>query len=312
MADDVHAEHAVGLGIGQNLHETVGRRHRPRPPVGGEGEAADRVIDSGLLKRLLRQPDGGDLGRGVDHAGDRIVVHVRGLPRDDLGGGDPFFLGLVREHRPGDHVADGVDAWRAGLEALVDLDAALPVQRDAHAVEAEAFRVGPAADRHQHHVHIERCGLTARDRLHGEPDALVGALGAGDLGAELEGELLAAQQAVHLRCDLAVHPGQDAVEELDHRDLGAEAAPDRAHFEADVTTADHGHTRRHLRQRERAGGGDDALLVHVHAGERCGDAPGRDHHRTGRDSAGLRALDLDRAGACEARVALQVGHVVVL
>ena len=43
-----------------------------------------------------------------------------------------------------------------------------------------------------------------------------------------------------------------------------------------------------------------------------GDAPGRDHYCTGRDSAGLRALDLDRAGACEARVALQVGHVVLL
>ena len=141
-------------------------------------------------------------------------------------------------------------------------------------------------------------------------DALVSTLGAGDLGAKLEGDFLAPEKPVHLSRDLAVHPGQDAVEELDHRDLGTEAAPDRAHFEADVATADHGHTRRHLRQRERTGGGDDALLVHVHAGERCGDAPGRDHHRTGRDSAGLRALDLDRAGACEARVALQVGHVV--
>ena len=120
------------------------------------------------------------------------------------------------------------------------------------------------------------------------------------------------QQAVHLGRDLAVHPGQDAVEELDHRDLGAEAAPDRAHFEPDVAAADHRHARRHLWQGQRTGGGNDALLVHLDAAERGGDAAGRDHYCTGRDSAGLRTLDLDRAGACEAGVALQVGHVVLL
>ena len=49
--------------------------------------------------------------------------------------------------------------------------------------------------------------------------------------------------------DLAVHAGQDAVEELDHRHLGAEPPPDRAEFQPDDAGADDHQARRHLRQR---------------------------------------------------------------
>ena len=279
--------------------------------MAAKGKAAHRVVDVGLFQRFLGEADGGGLRRGVDDAGDRLVIHVPAPAGNDLGNGDAFFLGLVGEHGACDHVADGVDAGCGGLEALVHRDAALAVQFDANALETEALRVGPAADRDQHHVHIERRALAARDRLHGEPHALVGALRAGDLGAELEGDLLAPEQPVHLGRDLAVHAGQDAVEELDHGDLGAEPAPDRAHFEADVASADHRHACRHLRQRERAGGGDDALLVHLDSRKRRGDAAGRDHHRASRDGARVRPFDLDRAGACQARMTLEVGHVVL-
>ena len=63
------------------------------------------------------------------------------------------------------------------------------------------------------------------------------------------------------RRDLAVHAGQDAVEELDHRHLRAEPPPDRAELEPDHAGADHQQLLRHLVERERAGRGDDALLV---------------------------------------------------
>ena len=36
-------------------------------------------------------------------------------------------LRLVRQHRPGDHVADGVDARHAGAEVRADLNAAAPL-----------------------------------------------------------------------------------------------------------------------------------------------------------------------------------------
>ena len=51
-------------------------------------------------------------GLGVDHARDHPVVHVAVLAGDGLGDRDALVLGLVREHRPGDRVADRVDARR--------------------------------------------------------------------------------------------------------------------------------------------------------------------------------------------------------
>ena len=71
-------------------------------------------------------PTRGDLGEGVDHVGDHVVVHVAGLAGQDLGRRHALVLGLVRQHRAGDHVADGVDAGHVGLVVRID-DDALPV-----------------------------------------------------------------------------------------------------------------------------------------------------------------------------------------
>ena len=69
------------------------------------------------------------------------------------------------------------------------------------------------------------------------------------------------------RRDLAVHAGQDAVEEFDHRHLRAEPPPHRAELEPDHAGADHEQVLRHLVERERAGRGHDALLVDLDARE---------------------------------------------
>jgi hypothetical protein len=44
---------------------------------------------------------------------------------------NPLVLGLVREHRSRDHVADRIDAWHVGRVAMIDLDAAAIVEPDA-------------------------------------------------------------------------------------------------------------------------------------------------------------------------------------
>ena len=82
--------------------------------VGGEREFADLVGDAGGLQLLLGLADRGDLRAGVDHVRDDVVVHVAGLAGEDFGDRDALVLGLVRQHRPGDHVADGVDAGHIG------------------------------------------------------------------------------------------------------------------------------------------------------------------------------------------------------
>ena len=77
----------------------------------------------GCFELFLGLADGGDLREGVDDIRDDVVVHVPGLAGEDLGHGDAFILGLVREHRAAIDIADGEDAGDAGLEVAVDDDA---------------------------------------------------------------------------------------------------------------------------------------------------------------------------------------------
>src|SRR6185295_4039534 len=107
--------------------------------------------------------------------GDHVVVHVAGLAAQDLGHRHAFVLGLVGQHRAGNHVADGVDAGNAGLKVLVDDDAAPVVELHSPAIEAEAVGVGHPADGDQHHVGLQLSGLAgAAGRLDG--DAVAGAV----------------------------------------------------------------------------------------------------------------------------------------
>ena len=82
-----------------------------------------------------------------------------------------------------------------------------------------------------------------------------------DLRRQPELHALLRQDALELPSDLDVHAGQDAVEELDDGDLRAEPAPDRAELEPDDAGADDQELLRHLVELERAGRGDDHLLV---------------------------------------------------
>ena len=126
------------------------------------------LISPLLLRRFLGQADAGDLGHGVDHARDDIVVHDAGQAGDILGDRDALVLGLVREHRAGDDVADRPDAGDLGREVVIGLDLAALVGREADLVEAEAVGVRPAADRHQHAIGLDRLGVAARGGLDGQ------------------------------------------------------------------------------------------------------------------------------------------------
>ena len=82
---------------------------------------------------------------------------------------------------------------------------------------AEAVGVGPAADRHEHDVGLDRLGRAARGGLDRQRRLLALDRDAGDLGRELELEALLLEDLVRFLADLAVEAGQDLVEELDAR-----------------------------------------------------------------------------------------------
>src|SRR5690606_28080311 len=301
-AEHVRAEDPVGRLVGEYLDEAVGGVHGARPAVRHEGELADAVGDAGRLQFLLGASDAGDLRRGVDDARHRLVVDVAALAGQVLGDGDALLLGLVRQHRAGDRVADRVDALDVGLQVAVDLDAAALVELDADALQTQALEVGLAADGDENGVAVEGFRLATFSRLQGQLDAAFRRLGAGHLGRELEAHALAAEDALELLADLAVHRRDEAVEELDDRDLRAQPRPHRAQLQADVAAADHDQVLRHLGQRERTGRGDDALLVDRDAGQ-------VDVGRAGRDDdvlrLVLRAVDLDLIRPDDPAAALQ-------
>ena len=170
-------------------------------------------------------------GIGVDDVGDDVVVHVAGLAGDDLGDGDAFVLGLVRQHRAGDHVADGVDAGDVGREMRVDDDAAAVVELRRRPPRARGLRckgTRPIATSTTSASIVSAAPPAAGSTL--TFSASPAASTPVTLDAELERDALLLQHALELPRDLAVHAGQDAVEELDHRHLArrAGARPSRA------------------------------------------------------------------------------------
>jgi hypothetical protein len=81
------------------------------------------------------------------------------------------------------------------------------------------------------------------------------------LRRQLDGDALAGDEPLELLGHLAVEAGQDAVEILDDRHVGAEPLPHRAELQPDHAGADHHQVSRHLVELERPGRGHDDLLV---------------------------------------------------
>jgi hypothetical protein len=275
-ADDVRAQHAIGLRIGQELYEAIGLLVGFRTAVRGEREFADVVGDARGLQLLLGLADGGNLRRGVDHARNGVVVHVPGLARDNFRNRNALILGLVRQHRAAHDVADGVDALHIGRKMVVDLDPTAIVDRDACFLQAETFGVGDAADADQHDVRFQRLCRAASRRFDADLQRFTGRIDTRDLRAELECHALLFQHALELPRDLAVHTRQNAIEEFHHGDLRAEPAPDRTELETDDAGAHHQQLARHLVQGQRAGGRHHALLVDLDALEFCDVGAGGD------------------------------------
>ena len=308
-ADDVQAQHAVGLGVGQDLHEARGLGHGHGAADGGEREAAGLVGHALGLELLLGLADPGDLRRGVDHVGDGVEVDVARQAGDQLGHGDAFLEALVRQHRAAHAVTDRPDAVHAGVAVLVHHDLAALVDLHAGALGQQAAGGGTAA--HGHQQLVDHQGLLALVVGEGDGDflllALAGDLGLGDLGAQLDVQALLLELARGQLGDLGVGGRQELRHRLEDGDLGAQALPHAAQFQADDAGADHGQPLRDLGEVQRADVVDDVLAVELR--ERQLDrirAGGQDHVAALEFDLGtVVLLDLDHVAR------LQLGEAVV-
>src|ERR1700722_3514580 len=66
-AENVHAEHAVGLGVGQDFDEAVGGQVDLGAGIGGERKLPGIIGNAGRFQLFLGFADGGDFRVGVNH-----------------------------------------------------------------------------------------------------------------------------------------------------------------------------------------------------------------------------------------------------
>ena len=235
----MHAEHAVGLRIGQDFHKAFGLLIGLGAAIGGERKFSGIVCDARGLQFLLGFPDRGDFRIGVNDVRNDVVIHVPRLPGEDFGDRDAFVFGFMSEHEPADGVADGINALHIGLEMIVHIDAAALIERDTGLFQAETFNVRHAPDADENDIGLDRFRRAAFGRLDLGFELFARCIDAGDFCAELEGHPLFFKQALRLPADFAVDTRQNALEEFHNRDLGAEPPPDRTELEPDHAGADH-------------------------------------------------------------------------
>src|SRR5258706_7837091 len=157
VTDHVHAENAVGRGIGEELDQPRRVTHRPRPRVGAERHRSAAIVYTLRLQLLFGLADPSDFRRGVDHPGNSVEIDMRMLADNPLCHRDALFLALVREHRPAHHVAHGPDTRNAAAAVVIDDDETAFVELESDGFRIEPDGVGYPADRHDQLV--ERHGL---------------------------------------------------------------------------------------------------------------------------------------------------------
>ncbi len=191
-------------------------------------------------------------------------------------------------------------------------DHAALVGNDADALQAQALGERTAADGDQHVVGLDRLGGAAGDGLDRQLHALGRGLRAGDLRAQLELEALLGEDLLELGGHFGVGARQDAVQELDHGHLGAQALPDRAQLQADDAGADDDQRAWQVLHFQKFVAVDHRPTIKRHV-------VGAERTRADREQDALGAdlndivivlLDLQRIGRNEARLAAHVLHAV--
>ena len=173
-----------------------------------------------------------------------------------------------------------------GPAELVDHQAAA---LDLHlgVLEADPLEHGDAADAEQQLVGLELQRLALRRHRASVDDPALD-LDLLDAGRHVGGDPLLAERLVDLGGDLGILEREDAVEQLDDGDLGAEAVEDRRELHADRAGAEDQEPSRDLRELECVVRVDDPLAVGLDVREVAA-------HRAGGEDDVLRLTLLDAA-----------------
>ena len=313
MSNDMDAQDTVGLGIGENLHEPVGMALRPCAAVRRKREASLAIGNAGLFQCVLAPAKRGNFGRRIDNSRNQPVIDMTGMTGHHLDSGNTILLGLVGEHRPIDHIADGIDVLNRCLEPGINLDPAALGHGNARILKPETVCRRMSSNGDKRHISLQRFGITAAGRLNRQRDTILAGLGRLDSGLQAEGQALLFGYGHEFLRDLVIHAGENPRQEFDHLDLGAKARPDGAELQADIAGADDNQLLRHLRQRQRAGRADNPRLVDLDAGKAGSMAPGGDQDPLGGIVSGVGPVgERDLASTVYPGMALKPRDLVLL
>ena len=261
MADDAHAQHALGGRVNDELGHAVGAVKGQCAPASSPREFRHADFDALGLRLGFGQAAPGDLGVGEDDSGDDGLVCAGRLAGDDFHGGARLARGLVRKHHAARDVADGVDGRVGGLLFLVHHEEALFVELGLGVFEAEVFAVRRAA--HGDEDAVVEFFLLHAFVLGDDFDLLPGGGHLQDLRLHAHlGEILL-RVSHHRPREVGVGAEENAVERLDDGDFAAERGVNRAQLHADVAAADDEQLLGNLLNLQRLGGGHYTRVAEV-------------------------------------------------
>ena len=163
--DNVDSEDLISGGVSEDLHQTFALVVGTCAGVSHEGENTLAVLDTGRLKLFLSLANGCNLGVGIDHTWDSIVVDMTSFANNVLNTSDTFLLSLVGKHGTSDNITDGPDAWDLCLEVIVDLNSAVFVSDKTSLFKLKSLSEGTTASSDEDNITIKSLASTTLGRL---------------------------------------------------------------------------------------------------------------------------------------------------
>jgi hypothetical protein len=156
MLQNVRAQNFVGFSVGNELYHPFDIFVGNGTAISTKRKLPNSHLHPFFFRLIFGNADAGQLRVGVNDAWDRVVIYVAGFSGNDLNAGNAFIFGLVREHRAGNDVANGVDSFDIRPKMLVDLDPFSLIKFDPNFFCAETLAKRLAPNRHQHLVGFKR------------------------------------------------------------------------------------------------------------------------------------------------------------
>ena len=216
------AENAIRGGIRQNLSKAIGGGDGLGAAIGGEGEFADLVRDTGRLQLFFGFADCGHFRRGVHNTWDGVVIYMAGLAGDAFGASDRFIFSFMGQHHAFAAIAHRPNAGNVGFEMAIGNNPAFGIHLHANCFETEPCRVRAAANGDEHHIGFDHFLRSACSRFQRDFKGLALGIDADNFGGKLKAKALLGEDALELLGYFTINAGSDPIEEFAFEEMEGE------------------------------------------------------------------------------------------